>query len=146
PDNFDTRDRPHIPIDAFRETAAYERPPRNQERKPLRDDYAAHAARLLDQLAVALGDLPLPGDDARISLQGLKPGTIVEIATLPPPEASRAQSSIVPSDLAVSPQHVVQLRSERDEHRSLSALAYVPEDAHSFLSGTIPVYCRDLGT
>jgi hypothetical protein len=33
PDNFDTRDRPHIPIDVFRETAAYTFPSRKQERK-----------------------------------------------------------------------------------------------------------------
>jgi hypothetical protein len=51
PDNFDTRERPHIPIDAFRETAAYTFPSRAQERKPLREDYAAHAAQILEQLA-----------------------------------------------------------------------------------------------
>jgi hypothetical protein len=32
PDNFDTRDRAHISIDVFRETAAYTFPSRNQER------------------------------------------------------------------------------------------------------------------
>lgn len=37
PDNFDTRDRAHISIDVFRETAAYTFPSRNQERKPLRE-------------------------------------------------------------------------------------------------------------
>lgn len=145
PDNFDTRDRPHIPIDAFRETAAYERPPRNQERKPLRDDYAAHAARLLDQLAVALGDLPLPGDDARISIQGLKPGTIVEIATLPPAETSRTKAVKVPSALEFPTQDVVVLRSERNEDRTESALVFVPDDARTFLRGRISDYGRDPG-
>jgi len=80
PDNFDTRDRQHIPIDVFRETAAYTFPSRNQERKPLRGNYAAHAAYLLDQLATALGDVPLPADDPRLAVQGLKSGTIVETA------------------------------------------------------------------
>ena len=145
PDNFDTRDRPHIPIDAFRETAAYERPPRNQERKPLRDDYAAHAVRLLDQLAVALGDLPLPGDDARISLQGLKSGTIVEIATLPPAETSRTKAVKVPSALEFPTQDVVVLRSERNEDRTESALLFVPDDARTFLRGRISDYGRDPG-
>jgi hypothetical protein len=145
PDNFDTRDRPHIPIDAFRETAAYERPPRNQERKPLRDDYAAHAAQLLDQLAVALGDLPLPGDDARISIQGLKPGTIVEIATLPPAETSRTKAVKVPSALEFPTQDVVVLRSERNEDRTESALLFVPDDARTFLRGRISDYGRDPG-
>jgi len=145
PDNFDTRDRPHIPIDAFRETAAYERPPRNQERKPLRGDYAAHAARLLDQLAVALGDLPLPGDDARISLQGLKPGTIVEIATLPPAETSRTKAVKVPTALEFPTQDVVVLRSERNEDRTESALLFVPDDARPFLRGRISDYGRDPG-
>ena len=145
PDNFDTRDRPHIPIDAFRETAAYERPPRNQERKPLRDDYAAHAAQLLDQLAVALGDLPLPGDDARISIQGLKPGTIVEIATLPPAETSRTKAIKVPTALEFPTQDVVVLRSERNEDRTESALLFVPDDARTFLRGRISDYGRDPG-
>lgn len=145
PDNFDTRDRPHIPIDAFRETAVYERPPRNQERKPLRDDYAAHAVRLLDQLAVALGDLPLPGDDARISIQGLKPGTIVEIATLPPAETSRTKTVKVPTALEFPTQDVVVLRSERNEDRTESALVFVPDDARTFLRGRISDYGRDPG-
>lgn len=145
PDNFDTRDRPHIPIDAFRETAAYERPPRNQEGKPLRHDYAAHAARLLDQLAVALGDLPLAADDARIGIQGLKPGTIVEIATLPPAEGSRTKAVKVPTALEFPTQDVVVLRSERNEDRTESALLFVPDDARTFLRGRIRDYGRDPG-
>lgn len=35
PDNFNKRDRRHITIDAFQETAAYAYPARNQERKLL---------------------------------------------------------------------------------------------------------------
>lgn len=88
PDNFDTRDRAHISIDVFRETAAYTFPSRNQERKPLRGDYTAHATQLLDQLAAALGTVPAAAADPRLPIQGLKSGTVVEVTTLPPAETS----------------------------------------------------------
>lgn len=78
PDNFDTKDRQHISIDVFRETAAYTFPSRKQVRKPLRGDYAAHAMQLLDQLAAALGTVPTAAVDPRLSIQGLKTGTVVE--------------------------------------------------------------------
>ena len=145
PDNFDTRDRPHIPIDAFRETTAYTFPSRNQDRKPLRGDYAAHAAQLLDQLAAALGDVPLPADDPRISVQGLKSGTIVEITTLPPGEDSRTKAVKVPTALEFPTQDVVVLRSERNDDRTESALLFVPDDARTFLQGRISDYGRDPG-
>jgi hypothetical protein len=91
PEDYDARNRAHISINAFRETAAYTFPVRSQERKPLRDDYAAHAATLLDQLAVALGELPAPGADARLPVQGLKRGAIVEVTTVLPAEGSRTK-------------------------------------------------------
>ncbi|QYA13235.1 S8 family peptidase [Rhizobium sp. AB2/73] len=145
PDNFDTRDRQHIPIDVFRETAAYTFPSRNQERKPLRGDYAAHAAHLLDQLAAALGDVPLPSDDPRLAVQGLKAGTIVEITTLPPAEDSRTKAVKVPTALEFPTQDVVVLRSERNDDRTESALLFVPDDARAFLQGRIGEYGRDPG-
>lgn len=145
PDNFDTRDRPHIPIDAFRETTAYTFPSRNQDRKPLRGDYAAHAAQLLDQLAAALGDVPLPADDPRISVQGLKSGTIVEITTLLPAENSRTKAVKVPTTLEFPTQDVVVLRSERNDDRTESALLFVPDDARTFLRSRISDYGRDPG-
>ena len=89
PEDFGVRDRAHIFIDAFRETAAYTFPARSQDRKPLRDDYNAHATALLDQLAVALGGIPEPRTDTRISVNGLKLGANVEIRTVPPAENSR---------------------------------------------------------
>ena len=145
PENFDARDRPHISIDAFRETAAYTFPSRNQERKPLRGDYAAHAAGLLDQLAVALGNVPLPVDDPRLIVEGLKRGTIVEIATLPPAEGARTKAVKVPATLEFPTQDVVVLRSERNEDRTESALLFVPDDARTFLQGRITDYGLDPG-
>ncbi|POR55295.1 S8 family peptidase [Bosea psychrotolerans] len=145
PDNFDATDRQHIPIDVFRETAAYTFPSRNQERKPLRGDYAAHAAHLLDQLATALGDVPLPADDPRLAVQGLKSGTIVEITTLPPAEDSRTKAVKVPTALEFPTQDVVVLRSERNDDRTESALLFVPDDARAFLQGRISEYGRDPG-
>ena len=99
PDNFDTRDRAHISIDVFRETAAYTFPSRNQERKPLRGDYTAHATQLLDQLAAALGTVPAAAADPRLPIQGLKSGTVVEVTTLPPAEDSRIKAVKVPAAL-----------------------------------------------
>ena len=145
PDNFDTRDRQHIPIDVFRETAAYTFPSRNQERKPLRNDYAAHAKHLLDQLAAALGDVPLPADDLRLAVQGLKSGMIIEITTLPPAEDSRTKAVKVPTALEFPTQDVVVLRSERNDDRTESALLFVPDDARAFLQGRISEYGRDPG-
>lgn len=145
PDNFDARDRPHIFIGAFRETATYTFPSRKQERKPLREDYAAHAARLLDQLAAALGDIPPAAEDPRITIQGLKSGTIVEIKTLPPAEDSRTKAVKVPTSLEFPTQDVVVLRSERNEDRTESALLFVPDDTRTFLQGRITDYGRDPG-
>lgn len=76
-EDYGERNRSHISISAFRQTAAYAFPSRKQERKPLRDDYATHAAALLDQLAVALGAPPTPEADTRLSVEGLKLGTMV---------------------------------------------------------------------
>ena len=143
PDNFDTRDRPHISIDVFRETAAYSFPSRKQERKPLRGDYSAHAAQLLGQLAQALGEVPLQAADPRIAIQGLKSGTIVEITTLAPPEQSRTKAVKIPAALEFPTQDVVLLRAERNENRSESALLFVPDDARTFLEGRIAAYGRD---
>ncbi|MDE2464764.1 MAG: S8 family peptidase [Alphaproteobacteria bacterium] len=145
PDNFDARNRPHIPIDLFREKAAYSFPSRKQERKPLRDDYAAHAAQLLDQLGTALGELPPIGADPRLSVTGLKPGTIVEVETLPPAETSRAKAVKVPTALEFPPQDVVVLRSKRNDDRTESALLFVPDDARAFLQERISSYGRDPG-
>ncbi|ACI93531.1 Y4BN [Afipia carboxidovorans OM5] len=145
PDDFGARSRTHISINAFRETAAYTFPARRQERKPLREDYAAHAAALLDQIAVALGNLPPPAVDTRLPVEGLKRGTIVEVTTVTPVEGSRTKAIKVPSTLEFPTQDVVVLRSERNTDRTESALLFVPDDARNFLQGRITDYGRDPG-
>src|SRR4051794_617810 len=145
PEDFGVRDRPHVSIDGLRETVAYSFPARAQARKPLREDYAAHAMALLDQLASALGDLPPAGADPRLRVEGLKPGTVVEVSTLPPVEGSRAKAVRGPAALEFPNQDVLVLRSERHEDRTESALLFVPDDARAFLHGRITEYGRDPG-
>src|SRR3954471_1227590 len=140
PDDFGVRDRPHLSIDAFRETAAYAIPARKRERKPLRGDYAAHAAALLDQLGVALGDLPPPDADPRLPLAALKAGANVEVTTVPPAEGARTKAVKVPSALEFPTHDVVVLRSTRNNDRTQSALLFVPDDARDFLRGRIADY------
>lgn len=145
PDDYNARDRAHISIDAFRETAAYTFPSRKQERKPLRDDYAAHAATLLDQLAMALGEIPSTAADTRVPVRGIKPGAIVEVTTIAPAEGSRVKAVKMPATLEFPTQDIVVLRSERNDDRTESALLFVPDDARAFLRGRIEDYGRDPG-
>lgn len=145
PENYDERNRPHIKINVFREGAAYKFPSRDQQRKPLREDYAAHAEHLLDRLVQALGALPAVGADSRLPIQGLKPGAIVEIETVPPAEGSRTKAVKVPTNLEFPTQDVVVLRSKRNDDRTESALLFVPDDARDFLLGRIEGYGRDPG-
>ena len=145
PEDYGARDRPHITINAFREAAQYGFPSRAQQRKPLREDYAAHADALLDQLARALGDLPAPAADPRLNVEGLKRGTVVEVSTLPPAEGSRTRAAKVPTTLEFPGQDIVVLRTERRDDRTESALLFVPDDARGFLRGRITDYGRDPG-
>ena len=140
PEDYGARDRPHIRIDACREAEAYIFPARPQGRKQLRKDYVAHAVTLLDQLNVALGDVPPPGADARLRVEGLKLGTIVEVATMPPAEGSRTKAVKVPPALEFPTQEIVVLRSDRNEDRTESALLFVPDDARTHLRGRIIEY------
>lgn len=145
PDDYSAPNRAHISIDAFKESADYTFPSRKQERKPLRDDYAAHAAKLLDQLTTALGEVAATAADTRLSVQGLKPGAIVEVTTVAPTEGSRVKAVKVPATLEFPTQDVVVLRSERNDDRTESALLFVPDDARAFLRGRIEDYGRDPG-
>jgi hypothetical protein len=145
PQDFGMRDRPHIPIDGVRRTTAYTPPPRGGNRKSLRADHAAHAASLLNQLVDALGTLPPAGRDPRSRVQGLKPGAIIEVATLPPDEGSRAKVARIPGALEFPNRDVVVLRSKRNEDRTETALLFVPDDAREFLLGRIAEYGRDPG-
>ncbi|WFT81223.1 S8 family peptidase [Methylobacterium sp. CB376] len=145
PEDYGARDRPHISIDAFREAAQYGYPSRAQQRKPLREDYGAHADSLLDQLSKALGELPVVAADTRLPVQGLKPGTIVEVSTAPPPNGSRSKAAKVPAALEFPGQDIVLLRTERRDDRTESALLFVPDEARGFLRDRIAAYGRDPG-
>ena len=138
PEDYGMRDRPHISISAFREAAQYSFPTRAQQRKPLREDYAAHAAGLLNQLDLALGDLPAPNADARLSIDGLKPGTVVEVSTLPPRDGSRAKAVKIPANLEFPAQDIVVLRTERRGDRTESALLFVPDEARGSCGVELP--------
>lgn len=145
PEDYGARDRPHITINAFREAAQYGFPSRVQQRKPLRVDYAAHAEALLDQLTRALCDLPAPAADPRLNIDGLKPGTVVEVSTLAPAEGSRTKAAKVPATVEFPAQDIVVLRTERREDRTESALLFVPDHARGFLRSRISNYGRDRG-
>jgi hypothetical protein len=138
PDEFGARDRQHIHIDVLRERADYRFPSRKQTRKPLRDDYAAHAASLIEQLTLALGAVPpLAG---RLAIDGLKSGTIVEVATAPPEPGSRKAAVKVPATLEFPVQDIVILRGGRRGDKSENALVFVPDDARAFLTGRLGAY------
>jgi hypothetical protein len=145
PEDFAARDRPHISINAFREATQYEFPTRAQQRKPLRENYVAHADALLAQLTQALGALPAAAADPRLQVEGLKPGTVVEVSTRPPDEGSRTKATKVPSTLEFPTQEIVVLRTERRPDRTESALLFVPDDARAFLQDRITNYGRDPG-
>src|ERR1700757_989691 len=95
-EDFGKRDRPHVSIDVFREATQYDYPSRIQRRKPFREDYAAHAETLLDQLTQALGAPLAPDADPRLQVAGLKLGTVVEVSTLAPDPGSRTKAVKVP--------------------------------------------------
>jgi hypothetical protein len=145
PEDYGARDRPHVSIDTFREVTQYSFPKRSQERKPLRSDYAMHSRALLDQLSRALGSLPAPADDLRLQVAGLKPGTVVELSTLPPAEASRSKAAKVPATLEFPAQDIVVLRTDRKDDRTESALLFVPDEARGYLRDRIAEYGRDPG-
>lgn len=138
--DFGARKHVHISFDVFRDGISYSFPRRKIEPEPLRDDYAAHAKSLLDQLTVALGDIPIAGQDSRLPVEGLKAGAIVQVGTMPPAEGSRVQAVKLPKGLEFPSQDVVVLRSERRDDRTESALLFVPDDARAFLQGRIRSY------
>lgn len=144
-EDYGARNLPHISINAFRESAQYTFPTRSQQRKPLRENYAAHADALLEQLAQALDVLPPPATDPRLRVRGLKPGSVVEVSTLPPAEGSRSKAAKMPAALEFPSQDIAVLRTERRDDRTESALLFVPDDARGFLQGRIVAYGRDPG-
>lgn len=135
--DFGAPDRAHVSIDLFRDRQDYTYPSRDQRRKPLREDHAAHGAALLDQLAHALGALPAP--EARLRVEGVRLGANVEITTMAPVEGSRAKRRI-PSTLEFPSQDIVVLRSDRTDERAERAVVFVPDDAREFLRDRIAAY------
>lgn len=140
PEDFDVRDLAHISIDALRETADYEFPKRNQDKKPLRADYVAHATSLLNQLANALGQIPAQGQDARLQMEGLKAGTIVQIETVAPEEGSRKKAVKLPTGIEFPTQEILVLQTRRNDDKTESALLFIPDDARAFLQDRLRDY------
>lgn len=146
PGNFDARELRHIPIDMWRESVGYAFPARAQQRKPLREDYAAHAAGLLDQLSAALPVIPARNLDPRATVPGMGLGSLVSLETKTPEAGSRVKAVKVPAALEFPGQDIVVLRSTRNADRSEEALMFVPDNARGFLQGRITAYGRrDLG-
>ena len=146
PEDFGVRDRPHVSIEWSSRNRGLQLPGASAGAQAAAGGLRrARRMALLDQLASALGDLPPAGADPRLRVEGLKPGTVVEVSTLPPAEGSRARAVKVPAALEFPNQDVVVLRSERHEDRTESALLFVPDDARAFLRGRIADYGRDPG-
>jgi len=145
PDDYDARDRPHLSFNAFRDVVDYSFPSKAQKRKPLREDYAAHAEALHGQLNEALGDLPSPASDQRLHLEGLKPGANIEISTLPLAEGSRSRAAKIPATLEFPTQDIVVLRTQRRDDRTESALLFIPDESRGFLRDRITRYGNDPG-
>jgi len=144
PVDFDARELPHIPIDMWRETVGFDFPTLAQKRKPLRDDYAAHAEQLVSSLAAALPAIPAQDVDTRLAIGGMQRGALVEIETKPLPEPSRSKASRLPN-VEFGPQDIVILRSERRDDRTEAALMFVPDSQRAFLRNRLTAYGADPG-
>ena len=142
-EEFAVRGISHVRIENFQGTAGYVFPKRRQTAKPLQDDYVAHADALLAQLALALGPIPSPAVDTRLSIPGLKPGTLVEIETQVPKLETSGPAKI-PKNLQFTSEDIVVLKSERHD-RTESAVVFVPDDARAFLVARLQNYGRDPG-
>ncbi|WEK41449.1 MAG: S8 family peptidase [Candidatus Brevundimonas colombiensis] len=140
PNDFDKRDKPHIAIDAWRESVGYEFPQRAQQRKPLRDDYVAHGRALLEQLAAALPPPPAPDADTRTRLNGLQPGTLIAVGTLAPDENARTKAVKMPTGFDFTAQDIVVLRSERRDDRTEGAIVFVPDTSQAYLRSRVAGY------
>ena len=129
----------HLSLDEVRRAGTYAAPKRKMDAKPLRDDYAAHGAALLEQLAAALPHVPPPGADARLKLEGLKPGVLVTLETLIP-NTDRKGPSKIPLSFELPGQDVVILSSRRTEGRAEESIVFVPDDARAILTRRLQDY------
>lgn len=131
--------KPHLLLDGVRREGTYAAPKRKMDAKPLRDDYVAHGAALLDQLTTALPRVP-PGDaDARLKLEGLKPGVLVTLETLAP-DTDRKGPSRIPLSFEMPGQDVVILSSRRTDDRAEESIVFVPDDARATLTRRLEDY------
>lgn len=138
---YGARDKPHLTINAFRESARYGFPSRAQSRRPLRENYAAHAEGLISQLTAALDEVPTGEADTRLPIPDLKLGRIVEVTTRPPDEGSFVNAVKVPTTLDFASQDIRTLRTQRLD-RIESALLFIPDDARAFLRDRLAAYGR----
>ncbi len=138
PEDYSRRDREHLTLELFREAGQYTYPKTRQDRKPLREDYAAHGALLLNQLAAALPDIPV-GADGRLTLKGLKPGVLVSVETLAPATAGQGAGK-VPLTFEMIRPDVVVMRTVRLDDRAESAVVFVPDSAREALQARLGAY------
>jgi len=123
----------HLSLDRVRTEGSYAAPRRKMTLKPLRDNYVAHGAALLRQLAEALPRVPPAGQDARLPIQGLKPGVLITVETLPP-DTDKKGPSRVPNTFEAPGQDLVVLSSRRTAERSEEVIVFVPDDARAGLT------------
>lgn len=133
--------KPHLSIDGVRRDGAYAAPKRKMDAKPVREDYVAHGAALLAQLTAAFPHLPPPEADPRVKLDGLKPGVLVALETLPP-DTDRKGPSRIPLTFELPGQDVVILSSRRTADRSEESIVFVPDQAREVLTRRL----RDYGS
>ena len=131
--------KPHLSLDGVRREGAYAAPKRKMDAKPMREDYVAHGAALLAQLTGALPRLPAPEADARLKLDGLKPGVLVALETLPP-DTDRKGASKIPLTFELPSQDVVILTSRRTADRAEESIVFVPDEARAALTRRLRDY------
>jgi hypothetical protein len=137
------RNVPHVQINIFQETGDFTYPGRKQERKPIREDYAAHADNLLAQLAEALGPPLDSQQDSRLQIDGLKPGILVSLETKAP-KSDASGPAAIPRDFDFKSEDVVVLKSIRND-RTETAIVFVPDAARPFLNERLKNYGRPVG-
>lgn len=142
PPDYDARDRPHVPIDMWRDAVTFEVPPRARDPKPLRANHTAHANGLLVELARALPAVPLAQDDPRARMPGLPPGAIVGVETLSPAPDSRIKAHKVPAGLNQLGGGIAVLRTTRNDDRTETAVMFIPDTARQTLRNRIAAYGR----
>lgn len=131
--------KPHLSLNEVRREGTYAAPKRKMDAKPVRDDYDAHGAALLAQLATALPQIPPPATDARLKLEGLKPGVLVALETLAP-DTDRKGPSKIPLSFELPGQDLVILSSRRTDDRSEETIVFVPDDARATLTRRLREY------